>query len=165
MEKTQLDTTTNECLGNSFVKLDRIMYEKVIETIGCNLPWVHYRNQSKENCQTETEFESYLNATKNLQAEIRDIKKPCKENVWTVINLFEELDWEHPRTEYETTFLGQDLRIMIEEEEYLYSFNDFIGDFGGYLGLFLGGSFIGLFDWLEKMIEQIRKRISIEQIG
>ena len=106
-----------------------------------------------------------MNATKNLQAEIRDIKKPCKENVWTVINLFEELDWEHPRTEYETTFLGQDLRIMIEEEEYMYSFNDFIGDFGGYLGLFLGGSFIGLFDWLEKMIEQIRKRISIEQIG
>ena len=106
-----------------------------------------------------------MNATKNLQAEIRDIKKPCKENVWTVINLFEELDWEHPRTEYETTFLGQDLRIMIEEEEYMYSFNDFIGDFGGYLGLFLGGSFIGLFDWLEQMMEQIRKRISIEQIG
>ena len=126
MEITQLDTTSNNCISNSLVQLDWIMYKKVIEATGCNLPWVQYRNQSKENCQTETEFESYLNATKNLQAEIRDIKKPCKENVWTVINLFEERDWEHPRTEYETTFLGQDLRIMIEEEEYLYSFNDFI---------------------------------------
>ena len=165
MEKTQLDTTTNECLGNSLVKLDRIMYEKVIETIGCNLPWVQYRNQSKENCQTESEFESYLNATKNLQTDIKGIPKPCKQNAWTVMNFFEERDWGFPRTEYEITFLGQDLRITIEQEDYIYSFNDFIGDFGGYLGLFLGGSFIGLFDWLEKMIEQIRKRISIEQIG
>ena len=77
------------------------------------------------------------------------------------MNFFEEREWNHPRTEYSITFLGQDLRVTIEQEDYIYNLNDFIGDFGGYLGLFLGGSFIGLFEWLEKIMEKIRQRKKI----
>ena len=160
-ERTQLDTTTNDCIRNSLLHLDKIMYKKVIEATGCNLPWVQYRNQSKSNCTTQTEFESYLNVSKNLQNEFKGIKKPCKQNAWHVMNFFEEREWNHPRTEYSITFLGQDLRVTIEQEDYIYNLNDFIGDFGGYLGLFLGGSFIGLFEWLEKIMEKIRQRKKI----
>ena len=44
-------------------------------------------------------------------------------------------------------FLLQD--VNKEEEEYKYSMDYFIGIFGGYLGLFLGGSILGILEFFE----------------
>ena len=46
----------------------------------------------------------------------------------------------------------------MEEEMVMYDFKDFIGDFGGYLGLFLGGSILSLFEMLDKFIEKFKTR-------
>ena len=156
-ERTQLDTTEDNCISGSKIQPDWIMYKKVTQAIGCNLPWIPYK-YALENCQTEDDFNAYFNATMHLQTEIKNIPKPCKQNIWTVTNFFDDRDWTYPNTEYNVMFLGQDLRVTIEEQDYIYAFKDFIGDFGGYLGLFLGGSFIGVFEWLEKVSENLRKR-------
>ena len=42
--------------------------------------------------------------------------------------------------------------VQIEEEVYMYPFEYLIGIFGGYLGLFLGGSILGIFEYLEQRI-------------
>ena len=42
-----------------------------------------------------------------------------------------------------------------EDEEYKYSFDDFIGNCGGYLGLFLGGSILGILEFFEGIFTRI----------
>ena len=45
--------------------------------------------------------------------------------------------------------------VAIEEEEYMYSFEYFIGICGGYLGLFLGGSILGILEFFEGIFTKI----------
>ena len=40
---------------------------------------------------------------------------------------------------------------------------NFIGDFGGYLGLFLGGSFIGIFEIFEDFMNRMRQQKNINR--
>ena len=164
-ERTQINTQTNECLTYRWMKPDQIMYYLVTEIIGCNLPWVRFKNESQETCQTEADYKAYFKATKALQKQLANLPPDCKQSVWTVTNFFEDRDRDYPSTEYRWQFLGQDLRVTIEEENYQYGFTNFIGDFGGYLGLFLGGSFIGIFEIFEDFMKKIRQRKSIEQSG
>ena len=42
--------------------------------------------------------------------------------------------------------------MTIEKEEYVYSTEYFIGVLGGYLGLFLGGSIIGIVEYIQALI-------------
>ena len=164
-ERTQLNTPTNQCISHRGIKLDNIMYTWITQLIGCNLPWVRFRNESQETCQTETDYEAYFNATNALQKKINDLPPECMKTSWALTNFFEERDRDHPITKYTWEFLGQDLRVTIEEENYQYGFTNFIGDFGGYLGLFLGGSFIGIFEIFEDFMKKIRQRKSINRSG
>ena len=134
------------------------------QAIGCNLPWVRFKNESLETCQNEADFRAYFNATRALQREITNILPGCNQNTWTVTHFFEERDWKHPDKESEIFFLGQDLRVTMEEENYQYGLSDFVGDFGGYLGLFLGGSIIGIFEFIEDFMKKIRQRRITNQI-
>ena len=164
-ERTQINTQTNKCISKEWMKLDYIMYTSITQMIGCNLPWVRFKNESQGICQTETDYQAYFNANKALQRKISDFPPECRRNAWSVTHFHEERDRDYPDTEYHFQFLGQDLRVTIEEEDYQYSFSDFIGDFGGYLGLFLGGSIIGLFEIAEKFMEKCHQRKIINQSG
>ena len=50
-------------------------------------------------------------------------------------------------------FLLQD--VNKEEEEYKYSLDYFIGIFGGYLGLFLGGSMLSILEFIEGIVKKV----------
>ena len=133
--------------------------------IGCNLPWVRFKNESQEICQKDTDYKAYFKATQTLQKKITDLPPECKQSSWTLTNFFEERNRDYPNTEYTWQFLGQDLRVTIEEESYQYGFTNFIGDFGGYLGLFLGGSFMEIFVMLEDFMKKLSQRKSVKQSG
>ena len=45
--------------------------------------------------------------------------------------------------------------VNMEEEEYKYSLEYFIGIFGGYLGLFLGGSIRGIVEFFDGIFSKI----------
>ena len=55
-------------------------------------------------------------------------------------------------------FLLQD--VNKEEEEYKYSLDYFIGIFGGYLGLFLGGSMLSILEFIEGIFKKIMNHSS-----
>ena len=133
--------------------------------IGCNLPWVRFKNESQEICQKDTDYKAYFKATQTLQKKITDLPPECKQSSWTLTNFFEERNRDYPNTEYTWQFLGQDLRVTIEEESYQYGFTNIIGDFGGYLGLFLGGSFMGIFEMFEDFMKKLSQRKSVKQSG
>ena len=54
-----------------------------------------------------------------------------------------------------------DHELIEETEEYAYTFISFLAEFGGALGLFLGFSFFGLWEFVEpfylKLLKQIRR--------
>ena len=54
---------------------------------------------------------------------------------------------------FSTTFSTNVLTVM--EEEYVYPFDSFIAEFGGALGLFLGFSFLMIWDLIQFGIESI----------
>ena len=41
----------------------------------------------------------------------------------------------------------------------MYGLTDFIGEFGGYLGLFLGGSILSIFEMLDNRVVPIFKKL------
>ena len=56
-----------------------------------------------------------------------------------------ELTWQYGQGDY------------VEEKEYLtYDHNDFVADFGGYLGLLLGHSVLTCYDWVVLLLERLR---------
>ena len=56
--------------------------------------------------------------------------------------------------------------LRIEKEAYVYPAISFIGEFGGSLGLFLGVSFLTIFDIFDsivKIFEYFKKQIDLQQ--
>ena len=54
------------------------MYAFVTKMIGCNLPWVRFKNESQETCQTETDYQAYFKAVNALQSKIRRFRSLFK---------------------------------------------------------------------------------------
>ena len=48
--------------------------------------------------------------------------------------------------------------MLVEEEVFVYGFVSFVSEFGGSLGLFLGWSFMTVWDLAEALLEKIRKK-------
>ena len=47
--------------------------------------------------------------------------------------------------------------LKVPKEYLTYDGNDFVADFGGYLGLLLGHSILTFYDWIVLMIEKARE--------
>ena len=45
--------------------------------------------------------------------------------------------------------------LIIEEEQFLYDFNSFLGEVGGSLGLFLGISLFSMYEWGTSMMRRL----------
>ena len=49
-------------------------------------------------------------------------------------------------------------RLTVKEEKYVYPLESFVAEFGGCLGLFLGFSFLGTFEFIVPIIVKISSR-------
>ena len=52
-----------------------------------------------------------------------------------------------------------DKRVTLETEKLAYTFQLLVGDFGGSLGLFIGFSFMMIFDMLQTLMEKFKEII------
>ena len=87
-----------------------------------------------------------------------DIKPNCQVNIWKIRHYFD--DNTHARSEKSQVWFGfaaLENKIIIEEEFQVYNIKQWIGDFGGYLGLLFGASIPSLFELLQSLFDKIKR--------
>ena len=144
------------------------MEEMVIRKTECIPKWSTIEYNGLNYCTKESDFERYFKANIESQEFIANLPNKCKYNTWNALH------YEEEKTEGNTTLQiilisinpkvslkfevrninvdKYDFQVSIETEVYIYTTEYFIGTFGGYLGLFLGGSLLGLLEMVEKAI-------------
>ena len=144
---------------------------------GCRLPWDQWSSQDRAVCTTKQQFRSEIlnvhvsNCFRAFEkhfyelwlwelskvVEITGCKKPCS---------YKEYKLGEERVEPEDLPAGQmkfglwssTELTNIETEVLLYPFTSLLAEFGGTLGLFLGFSFITIWDGFQATLVWINKR-------
>ena len=129
------------------------MIRTISEHINCSIPWSSSKVPMLQECRFESDFENYLTALDDLQDVFKDVGKKCDYKQWQLYPIIEQPSdaIENASIVCEVIWSSED-SITVEKETYVYTPAYFIGTFGGYLGLFLGGSILGYLDYIESFI-------------
>ena len=144
----KLPRNASPCEEDPNYSLKICIKKAVINYVGCRLPWAEV-DQNIANCTT---FEQFLKHEKFYQEiamkeqkavlDMTGCKVPCK------YRDFKEVDTPIKKritvSEFGISIVSTD--ITVKTEELLYPLSSFVSEFGGALGLFLGFSFIMVWD-------------------
>lgn len=116
--------------------------------LNCILPWLNQTNSTKRVCSTKEDLKSFL------EMKFENCTQRCRQIQWRAVTNYEarnlvnhkEAAMRRYNDTYSVTFVINQKEVKIIKEVYLYDFYNFIADFGGYLGLLLGGSILTVFD-------------------
>ena len=118
--------------------------------VGCRLPWDKWSQQDRHVCKNEQQFKEFEqiywelgNANADEIVEISGCLNPCQYKEYKFVE-------SSPKMWTEPSFLGfwaATGKTQVEEEVLLYPFTSLVAEFGGSLGLFLGFSFMTI--WQE----------------
>ena len=140
----------HDCLEDNSMHFIDCMDGFIGEELKCNLPWTSNRNEYEE-CTTEEALKLFRNLSMNMESEeIRaKIQKKgcflenCKKTTWV------KNPYQYGRTDKKMAFLmhlPSNAKVLQRSEVHIATFDTFVADFGGYLGLFLGASILSLTD-------------------
>ena len=153
----------SNCTSQEGFNPDEEMTKLISQKINCSLPWSSFEIQRLNKCKVETDFGNYLKALDDLQDAFKEIAMKCKYKSWQLFPII-----EIPIDGNGTTSISYDViwskadSITIEKEAYVYTSAYFIGTFGGYLGLFLGGSILGYLDYIMSFFSRKFTQVSTE---
>ena len=146
----KLNLDRQPCEEDPRYSFARCTKEKLSQKIGCRLPWDRWSQQDQKVCEAKKEFEQYEQIYRKLYVieadEIEEIvgcKKPCNYNEFKFV-------YGSPQAMQIQNFVGfgaASRKTRVEKEVLHYPLTSFIAEFGGALGLFLGFSFMTI--WQE----------------
>ena len=145
----RIPTKYFNCDGSKTTFTETCINEFIAQTISCCPSWI--KNCKFQSCSGQKQLEDFMKLSKNLSTNVTLVEKcfvpKCHTNEWITTS---ELDFNFFISEGNVTMFEYVIpqKAMVEErvETLLYSYINLIADFGGYLGLFLGGSIFSLFD-------------------
>ena len=150
-KQKKLNLPRSPCNEDPVYSFTTCVKEQLSQRIGCRLPWDKWSDQSRRTCESENEFKQFeKNYTNFGLAEFYDILedvgclKPCAYNEFKFVS---SSPVEVPELPDAVILWPASKRTQIEEEVLLYPFTSFLAEFGGALGLFLGFSFLTI--WQE----------------
>ena len=139
----------SNCTSQEGFNPDEEMTKLISQKINCSLPWSSFKIQGLKECNTETDFDNYLIALDDLQDAFKEIGKKCYYKSWKLFPIIEQsMDGNGTTSIACEVIWSKEDSITIEKEAFVYTPAYFIGTFGGYLGLFLGGSILGYLDYI-----------------
>ena len=141
--KDSHDYSFTACLKNSLSR-----------KLGCRLSWDSWSNMKIPKCTEKDDVENYENEWYQLAfmeqkklIEYTNCDLPCRYREFKIVGKPIDL----PSQNYGITLIFADTEIMESREEEFYSLSTFVAETGGALGLFLGFSFIALWDFAEQI--------------
>ena len=124
--------------------------ENLSKKVGCRLPWDKWSQQDRSVCKEEKQFQQFEDIYKGLSqangdkiVQVTGCKKPCQYKEYKFVE-------SSPKVISSRSVLGfwaASHTTQVEEEVLLYPFTSLVAEFGGSLGLFLGFSFMTI--WQE----------------
>ena len=150
-KQKKLNLQRSPCNEDPVYSFTTCIKEQLSKRIGCRLPWDRWSDQNRKICESENEFKQFeQNYTSLALAELDSIVdavgciKPCVYNEFKFVSSSPEEMPDFPDT---VILWPASKKTQIEEEVLLYPFTSFLAEFGGALGLFLGFSFLTI--WQE----------------
>ena len=147
----KLNLDRSPCEEDPSYSFTTCIKEKLSQKIGCRLPWDQWSQQDRKVCESEIEFKQFeqtyrklFDAESDTIEETTDCRKPCTYNEFKFVYSSPEIVPSLPNI---VGFKVASRKTQIEDEVLLYPFTSFIAEFGGALGLFLGFSFMTI--WQE----------------
>ena len=120
---------------------------------------LHYYDKGNQtDCQSNEDIKKFYDVASN-EKKLKELIIPnCQVNIWKIRHYFD--DNTHARSEKSQVWFGfaaLENKIIIEEEFQVYNIKQWIGDFGGYLGLLFGASIPSLFELLQSLFDRIKR--------
>ena len=129
----------------------------IVDALKCNPKWIKTQKSFK-TCSGSEKFRDFIKISKNLVIN-STLSKHCYPNLCTEVkwNLKSSKSITNNFNENATSFtyyIPSNTKVQFMEEILIYSWSNLLADLGGYLGLYLGGSILSLFDLVFNMILQ-----------
>ena len=157
-KQKKLNLEERPCEGDPSYSFATCAREKLSQRIGCRLPLDKWSQQDRKICQSENEFKQFEQTHRTLyDAESDEIeemvgcKKPCTYNQFKFVYNTPEIV-PLKLMQNVVGFWAASRKTQIEEEVLLYPFTSFVAEFGGALGLFLGFSFMTIWQEIREWI-------------
>ena len=137
--------------------------------LGCQLPW-YDKSKNLPRCKESNQYKEFLKSY-NWHASLDDASiakftgclPSCRRNEFKM-KVFQEFSVPpiHGQTYFACMFFYPSGAYIEKSYYYTYDFGDYVGDVGGYMGLLLGCSLLGFYDWFKriyrKMLRRMRKK-------
>jgi len=109
---------------------------------------------SEKKCKSQEDFEEFKKFAGSQQLLDFKGREQCERKIWTFTSLYTTTKKEFNGTKI--TILMPSNEVEIVKQVRLYTMTNFIADFGGYLGLLLGASFMSFFSQILTFWQQCR---------
>ena len=156
-EHIGLNTPSNPCVEDPGYRFIVCVKESLSGRFGCRLPWDNLSSQDRQVCHTLAQFEPFAREYEVLKdASLREIikrtgcHKPCKYKEYVVVNGPLEAAYE-AYSFFSIEFWMLTTDITMKTEQLIYHETSLVAEFGGTLSLFLGVSFMTLWNGIERL--------------
>ena len=162
IEFQNLNTKNNPCKTNNDIKLTDCVNQVYEKELGCKLPWLYNKDITHGICKSQEKFKQFWNMTihagkKSMEEKLENhgcLISNCKISKWQQISS-NEISGDFESDIQFRYFLPARSRVTFYQDIRIYDENDFIADFGGYIGLMLGLSILTIYDYLVSFIKSI----------
>ena len=142
------------------IDIQKCLEQYIASRMECIIPWLaNNLSQDKESlCQYPKEYATYVSLLYDEVfkfdigsiARIANCTPSCTRHEYSLKRMADyRVNWDNSTTVH--FFYGKD-RFTVKQQYYTYDFQNFLADFGGYLGLLLGYSILGIYDTLVKLV-------------
>ena len=161
-----LKSRKHECYQNNSMEAVNCFNDFMAEELDCQLPWDLNPDLKMDRCKTELQFAAFWNLSlkmTSLESKVKLKRKGCFvpnciQRSWKLLKLeLKKFDQEEDLNQFAfNAYVSSHAKVLKREEVKLADFSTFLADFGSYIGLFLGASFLSVIDYIFEMFGKLR---------